>query len=78
MTNTKITRITKRESKDKSFYYTIYFDWFEEERFTYLNSKALQYWKNKGLKTLKVGLEISVIMKNEKHFQIIGFEDLKK
>ena len=80
MTKTIIKRITKRVGKtDTKKYYTLYFDWFGDERFTYLNVRAIKYWKDKGLTNLKLGLEIDIIlMPNGKHFKIIGFEVLQK
>lgn len=74
---TKITNIKKGlDNKTSENYFIIYFDFYGEERFTYLNKRSIQYWKAKGLNKLKVGLKINVSKISEKHFKIIGFENL--
>ena len=74
---TKITNIKQSEdNKTKNKYFIIYFMCGSEERFTYLNKQSIQYWKTKGLNKLKVGLLINVSKISEKHFKIIGFENV--
>lgn len=73
---TKITNIKQKLDSSNKKYFVIYFDFYGEERFTYLNKIAIQYWKAKGLNKLKVGLLINVSKISEKHFKIIGFENV--
>lgn len=76
---TQIIRIVKKEDEKKNKYYVIYFKYYNDERFTYLNKRSLDYWKNKGLKGLKIGQEINVFeLENKKHFKIVWFEGLEK
>jgi len=74
---TKITNI--KQAKDNNTgdkYFIIYFMCGDEERFTYINKRSIQFWKAKGLNKLKVGLLINVSKISEKHFKIIGFENV--
>jgi hypothetical protein len=71
-----ITQIKKEVGKkDNKPYYVIYFNYCGENRFTYLNKISMTYWKNKGLKKLKVNMIINVFKISEKHFKIISFKD---
>lgn len=74
---TLIKKISKKHDKKKdNYYYVIYFDYLDKEYFTYLNNFSLQYWKNKGLKSLKIGMKINVFrVKDTKYFKIVGFEE---
>lgn len=75
---TKIINLKKKQDfiKSNEFYYVIYFDYYGEERFTYLTKRSIMYWKSKGLNKLNVGLLINVSKVNDKHFKIIGFENV--
>ena len=70
---TTITNIKKQENfKNNEKYFVLYFEYFGEERFTYLTKKGINYFKSKGLNKLSVGLNINVIAISDKHFKIIG------
>ena len=74
---TKITNLKQAiDKKTNDKYFIIYFICDNEERFTYLNKVSVKYWKAKGLNKLKVGLLINVSKISEKHFKIIGFENV--
>jgi len=77
MTKTEIIKMTKRVDSKGNKYLTIYFDYFGEERFTYLNKKALEYWKSKGITKFWIGQKIEVmLLKNQKHFKVYYLETI--
>lgn len=77
--DTRITRISKRENKDGTIYLTIYFKYFDEERFSYLSNKALKYWKSKGITKYYKGQGISVMqIPKTNNFNIFYFDEYKE
>jgi len=73
--DTTIIKITKRDNIDGSTFLTIYFKYFDNERFTYFNQKTLNYWKNKGIDNIFIGQKISVMSINKgNNYHIFNIE----
>ena len=76
-----ITQIIKIEKKknNNDFYYIIYFNFFNEIKFTYMTKKSIDYFKKyHNLKRLFINQRINIIVKNKfTQYQIIEFIDKK-
>lgn len=70
-----IKRIVKKTTEQGQSYLVVYFDYFNEEHYTYLTRKSLDYWKSKGVTKLNKETKINVIKKKESgYFQIIDIK----
>jgi len=69
---TKIKSIKKKEN-----YIVIYFDYFDQENFTYLSKRSLLYWKNvRKIESIKVGDSINVFkVQNTDNFKIVSINN---
>lgn len=76
---TTITKITKRENKNGTYFLTIYFNYFKNVRFTYLTQKGVRYWKSKGITKFWVGQKISIYpLPKSENFHIFDLEKIKQ
>lgn len=72
---TTITDLKKIANfRDNSYYYVIYFNYFDKKAFTYLTQESILYWKRRGLNELKRGMQINVFFLHDiKRYKIVAF-----